>query len=479
MNKEVINSWGMDEFNNLALGDKRLTDRLIRVIDSLTNTPESTINQACGSWAETKAAYRFFQNENVKESEILSAHIAKTVERIKNNDTVLVIQDTSYIKYTSHKKTTGLGVLTRRGADRKETKGLVMHTAFVVSLNGLVLGILDQNINARPISSRKLKKSSHNNAAVPIEDKESIKWLSSLKTTVNSTISTGSQVVTVCDREADIYDFFECAKMHNTSILVRAAQDREVNKKSRYCTKDKKKLWRLVEDFKCSGRMTIEVPSRDNKPKRLAHLEVRFGKFMMAPPINSVRHKTQRLPSLPMYAIQVIEKNKSLDTTLLEWMLLTNIAVNNFEEAVEKIKWYCMRWKIEIFHKILKSGLRVEECRLSTGKRLTRYLTVMSIIAWRIFFITLIARSRPDLPCSILFTEEEWQVLYVKIHKTAPPNNAIPKIKDAILWVARLGGHLARKNDPEPGPIVIWKGWQRLFDLTQGWKLANSSNICG
>jgi len=160
-------------------------------------------------------------------------------------------------------------------------------------------------------------------------------------------------------------------------------------------------------------------------------------------------------------------------------MLLTNIAVNNFEEAVEKIKWYCMRWKIKIFHKILKSGLRVEECRLSPKKRLTRYLTVMSIIAWGIFFITLIARSRPDLLCSILFTEEEWQVLYVKIHKTAPPNNEISKIKDAILWVARLGGHLARKNDLEPGPIIIWKGWQRLFDLTQGWQLANSSNICG
>jgi hypothetical protein len=116
-------------------------------------------------------------------------------------------------------------------------------------------------------------------------------------------------------------------------------------------------------------------------------LEVRFEKFMMASPINSVKHKTQRLPSLPMYAIQVIEKNKPLDTTPLEWMLLTNIAVNNFEEAVEKIKWYCMRWKIKIFHKILKSGLRVEECRLSTGKRLTRYLTVMSIISWRIFLL--------------------------------------------------------------------------------------------
>ena len=481
MNKEVINSWGMSEFSNVTLGDKRLTDRLIRMVDSFANKPESSINQACESWAETKAAYRFFQNENVKECEILDAHITKTIERIKNYDRILVIQDTSYITYTNHKKTTGLGILTRTGTNQKEAKGLVMHTAFAVSANGLALGLLDQKIYSRPPISeeiKKLKKSSHNNA-VHIEDKESIKWLEALKETVNSATNVSTQVVTVCDREADIYDFFECAKIHNSNILVRAAQDREVNKKSRYCTKDKKKLWKLVESVECSGKIAIEVPSRDNKPGRTAHLEVRFGKFMMAPPVNSIRHKTERLPSLQMYAIQIIEKKEPLGTKPLEWMLLTNIAVNNFEEAVEKVKWYCLRWKIEVFHKILKSGLKVEECRLGAGERLIKYLTVMSIIAWRIFFITLIARSSPNIPCTILLAEEEWRVLYVKIYRKAPPNDTIPTIKDAIIWVARLGGYLARKNDPEPGPIVIWKGWQRLFDLTQGWQLANSINICG
>ncbi len=102
----------------------------------------------------------------------------------------------------------------------------------------------------------------------------------------------------------------------------------------------------------------------------------------------------------------------------------------------------------------------------------------MSIIAWRIFFITLIGRTNPNLPCSVILAEEEWRVLYVKIHKAAPPNNTIPTIKNAIIWVAKLGGYLARKNDLEPGPIVLWRGWQRLFDLVQGYQLANS-NICG
>ncbi|RDD34615.1 Orf5 like phage WO protein [Wolbachia endosymbiont of Cylisticus convexus] len=153
----------------------------------------------------------------------------------------------------------------------------------------------------------------------------------------------------------------------------------------------------------------------------------------------------------------------------LEWMLLTNLPVNTFDEAVEKVSWYCLRWKIEILHKILKSGLKVEECRLETAERLMRYLTVMSVIAWRIFFITTIARTNPTLPCTTLLAEEEWKVLYAKIHKCP---NVTPTIKEVVSWIAQLGGHLARKNDPEPGPITLWKGWRRLFDLSEGWRLA-------
>lgn len=484
MCQKVVSNWGMSEFGDTELGDKRLTERLVKLADSFANAPESSINQACESWSEAKAAYRFFQNDNVKESKILNMHVIKTVERIKNHDTVLVIQDTSYITYTSHKKTTGLGIISRKaGINVKniESKGLIMHTAFAVSSNGLALGLLDQKIHSRPPISEEikvLKKSSHNNA-VCIEDKESMRWLNTLKETVKATNLSTTQIVTVCDREADIYDFFELAKTQDTAVLVRAARDREINRKSKCSTKDKQKLWKVVENFHCSGKITVEIPGRDNKAGRTAHLDVRFGKFMMNPSRNNIRHKTETLANLPMYVIQVIEKNQPANTTPLEWMLLTNIVVNSFKEAIEKIKWYCLRWRIEVFHKILKSGFKVEECRLSTGARLIKYLTVMSVIAWRMFFITLIARTSPNIPCTTLLAEEEWRVLYIKIHKIPPPSNIIPTIKDAIIWVARLGGYLARKNDPEPGPIVLWRGWQRLFNLTQGWQLANSINICG
>ncbi|MDN3029925.1 MAG: IS4 family transposase [Candidatus Tisiphia sp.] len=483
MSQEIINNYLTEEFSGAILGDKRLTNRLIKIADNFANIPESSINQACGNWAETKAAYRFFKNDNVKESKILESHIAKTVERIKEHDKVLVIQDTSYITYTSHKKTTGLGVLSRKeGKNVKniECKGLIMHTAFAVATNGLALGLLDQKIHNRPAvpeEIQQLKKTSHGNA-VHIKDKESMKWLNALQNTINATNNSNTQIITVCDREGDIYDFFELAQAQKSKVLVRAAQDREINKKSKYSKKDRQYLWRVVSGFQCAGEIAVKDTSQENKANRIRHLEVRFGKFIMNPPVNNVRHKTETLPNLPVYAINVIERRPPSGTTPLEWMLLTNIVINNFEEAIEKVRWYCLRWRIEIFHKILKSGFRVEQCRLATGERLIKYLTIMSIIAWRIFFITLIGRTNPNLPCSVILAEEEWRVLYVKIHKAVPPNNTIPTIKNAIIWVAKLGGYLARKNDPEPGPIVLWRGWQRLFDLVQGYQLANS-NICG
>lgn len=466
------NEWAKNEFGNAVLGDKRLTERLVKIADSLTSLPESSINQACGSWSEAKAAYRFFQNENIKESDILASHIAKTVERVKDHKQIIVIQDTSFISYTSHKKTRGLASISGKG------KGTVMHTALAVSTEGLVLGILDQKIHARPTASEEIQnlKERDNHAAIHIADKESIKWLETLNKT-NDIDLPQTEVVTVCDREADIYDFFELAHNLNSAVLVRACRNRTVNKESKY-SQDKQNLWKLVQSFSCTGTIEVEIPARDNKPKRTAYLEVRFGKFMMNPSQKNIRHKSEELSNLPLYAVYVVEKNSPPETSPLEWMLLTNLPVNTFDEAVEKVSWYCLRWKIEILHKILKSGLKVEECRLETAERLMRYLTVMSVIAWRIFFITTIARTDPTLPCTALLAEEEWKVLYAKIHRKPCPNIA-PTIKETVLWIAQLGGHLARKNDPEPGPSALWKGWKRLFDLAEGWKLAHEPNICG
>ena len=234
-----------------------------------------------------------------------------------------------------------------------ETKGLVMHTAFAVSTEGLPLGLLDQKIYARlPIDEeiKSIKETSHGNG-VYIENKESIKWLESLKKN-NNIDATKTRIVTVCDREADIYDFFELAAKINSAVLVRASQDRVVNKKSLYSKKNDQKLWSVVENFPCQGIIDVNVPAKDNHPKRTAKLELRFGSFTMNPSRNNIRNREEDLPNLPMYAIHVVEKFPPSGTDPLEWMLLTNISVNNFDEAIEKVRWYCLRWKIETFHKI-------------------------------------------------------------------------------------------------------------------------------
>lgn len=174
----------------------------------------------------------------------------------------------------------------------------------------------------------------------------------------------------------------------------------------------------------CQGEIQVNIPARDNTPKRTAVLEVKFKDFVMNPPKNHVKSKTRKLPKLKLYAICVIETYPPSGQEPINWMLLTIISINNFSEAVEKIEWYCLRWRIEIFHKILKSGLKVEACRLQTADRLIRFLTIMSVIAWRIFYITLISRTNPNISCTSILADEEWKGLYTKIHEKKLPSKS-------------------------------------------------------
>lgn len=477
--------WASSEFAEVELGDQRLRKRLIQVADSLAHSPESPINQACNGWAETKAAYRFFQNEDVNEKDILASHVGQTRERSKKHNVILAIQDTSFFSYSSHRKTTGLGVICRTpGKNVKiiSTMGLVMHTSFAISTNGLPLGILDQNVSARqPLLERlKAKKKKSHNDNIAIENKESNRWLDSLRRTQETMRDTNVKVVTVCDREADFYEFIELVVGDaDASILVRANGDRFINRSSRHSEKKDEKLLSYMQSLPSQGMIEVEVPEKDQKPARTAVLETRFGSFTMNPPIYHIRHKTEDLPNLELYAVYVVEKDPPQGVEALEWLLVTDLSVTTFDEAVEKVRWYCLRWRIEVFHKILKSGLHVEQCRLQTADRLIRYLTVMSIIAWRIYWITLIARTNPELPCTQLLEEDEWKVLYSKINKTRSYPPKPPKMREIVRWIAMLGGFLGRKGDGEPGVITLWRGWKRLFDLSEGWNLARGQSTCG
>lgn len=471
-------SWAAEEFAEVRLGDKRLDARLIKLCDRFSDAPESPINQACADWAETKAAYRFFQNDNVTVGEILATHRCKTAQRAKEHQTVLALQDTSYFVYTSHRKTEGLGKMSmKKGKNVKKiySNGLMMHTCLAVTTDGLPLGLLDQKIFSRKLRTKKTGKAKPH-AHLPIEAKESYRWLETLENTKAAT--GGTEIVTVCDREADLYNFFKRSHQIGASVLVRANADRTINRTSRYAEKGVKKLWEPMRQQIETGSYTLDIPKRSKtkhcqeREARTATVAVRFGSFMLNPPRNNLQHSTEDLPDIEMYAAYALESDPPDGEEPVEWMLLTNLPVTSYEEAYEKILWYCVRWRIEMYFKVLKSGFRVETCRLGHAERLARYLTVMSIVAWRLFMITLVARTDPAMPCSTFLANHEWKVLFLKANKNKTLPKKPPLIGDVVIWVAKLGGYLARKSDGPPGTITLWRGWKRLADLTEGWNLA-------
>ena len=475
--------WAAEEMERADLGDKRLKDRLISICDRFSESPESPINQACADWAETKAAYRFFKNQNVNHVAILETHRQRTAERAKPYKTILAIQDTSYFIYTRHTKTKGLGAISLKKGKNVEnifSKGLVMHACLGVTTDGLPLGLLDQNVFVRKLRSAEDRRLAN---VIPIEKKESYRWLESLKNT--KAITGDTRVVTVCDREADIYSLFELSHRLQSPVLVRANVDRAINKKSRFAEKGVAKLWSFMGERPASGTLTVDIPARKAAPHakernaRTAILTVKFGSFVLNPPRNNVKHRTADLPDLPLHAVYAHEVDPPKNEEPVEWMLLTDLHVSSFHEACEKVRWYCLRWRIEMYFKVLKSGFKVEDCRLATADRLTRYLTVMSVVAWRLFMITLIARTAPDTPCTEFLSHIEWKVLFQSINKKKPLPRKTPNTGEVVVWIARLGGFLARKSDGMPGTLTLWRGWKRLTDRTEGWELASRTLRCG
>jgi hypothetical protein len=470
--------WAENEFSTVDIGDQRLKQRLITLATRFSDSPESPINHACEDWAETKAAYRFFKNETIAYTEIIKGHCVATKTRCVEYPTILAIQDTTYFNYSTHPGTTGLCPLSRKKGIHKDelvAVGLVMHSTLAVSTDGLPLGVVDQRIYSRPQLSyeqKEIKRKSHN-IALPVEEKDSFRWIESFRNTHHQFKDHCTRVVTVGDREADMYDLFHDAHRLKEAVLIRANFNRTVNKKSMYSEKTGEALWVLMKKKDVQTQITIVVPEQRNRPARVATCSVTFSEFFMHPPHNHTDPRAKERPPLLLYAIYVAEKNPPVNSEPIEWMLLTNIAIVTNQDALEKITWYCYRWRIETFHKILKSGLKVEDCRLTTSKRLIRYLAVMSVVAWRILWVTLIARVAPDSSCRILLNETEWKILFLKSN----PRHALPKqppsIKHCVRWIAQLGGFLARKCDKEPGIIHVWRGLKKFAALLEGAELAH------
>ena len=267
--------------------------------------------------------------------------------------------------------------------------------------------------------------------------------------------------VSVGDREADIYELFELAlkEPSGPKLLVRASQNRVLAQEQGH-------LWEKVNEQEIAGIQEVHVPRRGRRPARVAWLEVRFAKVILKPPI-----RKPALGELSIWAVLAREVDVPQDVEPIEWMLLTTCPVTNFHEAIEKLGWYALRWGIEVYHRTLKSGCKIEERQLGHADRIEACLAIDMVVAWRIFHLTKLGRETPDVPCTVFFEEAEWKALNTYITENPTPPERPPSLREATRMVAGLGGFLGRKSDGEPGTKSLWIGLQRLDDLTAMWKV--------
>jgi hypothetical protein len=449
--------WAEEELGQAQLGDKRLRQRLLVVARDFYARPQSNVPQSCGgNRAKTKAAYRLFAHPKVNMDAVLQSHYGATAARVAQQAVVLAAPDTTFLNYSTHPATENLGPISRTEAG---AIGLLVHDTMAFNLEGTPLGLLDLQCWARDPEQFGKK---HKRRQLPLEAKESVKWLRSLEAVARvQSQCPQTQMVSVGDREADIYELFVWAteKPGRPQLLIRAEHNRRVED-------EHGQVWEQMAAQPVAGRKAVRVPRRAHRAARTAEMEVRFGAVELRAP------KTRaKLPNVRLRVVWAREINAPTGLEPVEWMLLTTLAVENFEQASEKLDWYTRRWGIEVFHRTLKSGCQIETRQLGSADRIEACLAIDLVVAWRIFHLTKLGRETPDVPCTVYFEAIEWQALVGFIRQDPIAPRQPPSLREAIRLVASLGGFLGRKGDGEPGTQTIWLGLQRLDDIGAAWNV--------
>lgn len=462
-------SWVEDELAGCVFADERLGKRFRTLVAQLAGGIGESIPMACQDWAGAKAAYRFFSNGRLCEQDILQGHFQSTRSRFRATEgSVLVLHDTTELSFQREEKhAVGMTRVSYKskgkdGRPRLHTVcGLLLHSSLTVTLEGLPLGIAAAKFWTR----KKFKgcnalKKRVNPTRVPIEQKESVRWLDNLREST-ALLGDAGRCVHVGDRESDIYELFCAAQECGTHFLVRTCVDRLAGD-GKHTVKDE------MGEAETQGLHAVEVRDANGKPS-VATLEIRYRRIRLLPPIG----KQNRYPPLTLTVIHASEPEEPEGRERIEWKLVTDLPAASLADAVMMLTWYAMRWKIETFHKILKSGCRAESSRLRTAERLVRLTAVFCILSWRVFWMTMINRAADPAPASAAFTVQERALLDELVPDLPRANNRDSRhLSRYITKVARLGGYLARAKDPPPGNIVIWRGLSRLTDIAIGFQIA-------
>lgn len=446
--------WAEEEFGLAGLKDQRLNKRLLKLARAFYGQPQASVTEACrGNRAAVKAAYRFFEHPEVTMHEILKPHYQASFERCRPETTVLAVQDTTALDYHGLEQTEGLGPT---GTSSKEGLGLWLHSTLLFNLQGTPLGLIDAQCWARDPAQMGKR---HRRKELPITQKESYKWLKSFAAAqALQQACPKTMVVSVADRESDVFELFDQARQPGATqphLLIRANWNRAVEAQEQL-------LWDKVGGLNCAGEMELAVPRRGAQGARVARMEIRFCAVQLKAP-----SRLGKLKPVELFAIEAREVGAPKGASPLQWRLLTTLPVENLAQAIEKLQWYAKRWGIEVFHRTLKSGCKIEQRQLGHADRIETCLAIDLVVAWRIFHLCKLGREIPDVPCTVFFEEAEWKALVAFVTKTHPEKP--PTLREAIRMTASLGGFLGRKGDGEPGTQTLWLGLQKLEVITLTW----------
>jgi hypothetical protein len=482
----MLAPWIVDEMSTVSLPDKRLNTRAQAVLDQLASRPTLSIPAACGGEAETAAAYRFFENERVTFSDVLQPHTDATLRRIDAQESVVLVQDTTELDLTRpNTQVVGTGPM-----DASSRRGLFMHLLHALTPDGTPLGTLQATNWAREEGTpSRSKLPSRKRVSIPIEQKESYRWVTTLEYTQRLAAERPqTQFVCVADSEADIYELLVAgmAETRNANWIVRACHDRTLP--TDYGNGEAKGEETCDSDTKgptLRGRLlatpvlftkTIQIREREQKYNcehrsrrqtrraRAAEVEVRALRVTLQSPWRP----GGPLPDVTINVVLVHEPNPPAGEPAVEWILLTSLPIETLDQVQRVIQNYCVRWLVEVFFRTLKSGCRVEQRRFEDVNHFLPCLAIYLIVTWRTLFVCRLGREFPDISCEAVFEPAEWQSVFQIVKRDTPPKQP-PTLREMVRLVAQLGGYVNRKRDDEPGPQTVWLGLQRLHDIALCW----------
>ena len=405
--------WAEQEFGGAELGDTRLSKRLIDIGANKAEKPGvAYAGVVDGDWAKTKGYYRLIDAADesaITLDNILKPHREQTLRRMQGEEVVLCLQDGCDLNYNNLSQCDGLGSI---GSNQtgSSSQGLHMHSTFAINTQGLPLGVLRVECSAPEATNNEDKRRARD---LPIEEKKTFCWIEGLRDCQHIKVQMPhTKIISIMDREADFFELFDEQRVHcrKIDVIVRAQHNRN--------TLGELKLFDTVKASPVQTEAHIKVTRKSARPKkskqkaaayrvpRTAQVSIRYVPVCF----NPAAYLKDKAP-ITVWTIHVSENNPPAREEAIEWFLLTTMAITSIDGALNCIQWYCLRWRIEDWHRVLKSGCGIEKIAHRTATRLKRAIAINLVIAWRIMLMTLLGREAPDLPPEVMFSDIEIKVL--------------------------------------------------------------------